>query len=171
MNKIILLAVSFMLVACSSVKGDQPRLGMKFKESYSSFVNGGFHAGLDIDVPLGTPVKSPADGEVIIAQIYNIRGIRTPIVQIQHADGIRTKYLHIDQISVKPGDKIKRNQQFAVTALTGPRGPNTTLTVGYPHLHLEVYKGGNLNDLNYLIDPMVLNMSCTGNQWVWPVGC
>jgi murein DD-endopeptidase MepM/ murein hydrolase activator NlpD len=165
MYKFALILISSLLCACSTVRGDQPQLGMRFQQPYSSFVNGGTHAGLDIDVPLGTAVRSPADGIVIIAQTFNIRGIPTNTVSIQHNNGLTSRYLHIDKISVNPGDKIKKNQQFAVTALNGPRGPNTTLTVGYPHLHMELYEYGQK------IDPMSLGMTCKEGAWVWPVGC
>lgn len=165
MYKIALVLITSLLCACSTVRGDQPQLGMRFKQPYPAFAGGGEHDGLDIDVPLGTPVRSPADGLVVISTVYDIRGNKTNVVMIRHSNGLITRYLHIDKVRVKRGDEVKRGQVIAVTALNGPGGPNTNMAVPYPHLHLEVIKDSRL------IDPMSLGMSCKDSTWLWPVGC
>ena len=140
-------------------------LGMKFKQLYPASCGGGEHDGLDIDVPLGTPVRSPADGLIVISTVYDIRGNKTNVLMIRHGNGLITRYLHIDKVRVKRGDEVKRGQVIAVTALNGPGGPNTNIAVTYPHLHLEVIKDSRL------IDPEIMNMSCGEVGWLWPVGC
>ena len=59
---------------------------------------------------------------------------------IRHDDGTLSKYIHIDKVTVKRDDKVSKGQQFAVTALNGPAGLNTTMRVNYPHLHLEIMR-------------------------------
>ncbi len=151
---------------CStSASFEGPRLGMRFNQPYTGSFGGGQHAGLDIDVPINTPVKSIADGYVRTARTYDIRGISTNVVVIEHANGISSRYLHIDNIKVTAGEQVMQGQVFAYTALNGPGGPFTTRIVPYPHLHLEVYKHYSP------INPESLDMKCTGSQYIWPVGC
>lgn len=166
-RKIILINIALILTACANVNSGEyrPPLGMTFKQPYPFFVGGGNHDGLDINVRVGTPVRSIADGKVAVAHQYNLKGNLTNIVLIYHKDGITSRYIHIDKVSVKEGDTVKQGQQFAVTAMNGPAGPNTNQSVTYPHLHLEIYKYGEL------IDPLSLKMSCKESIYTWPVGC
>lgn len=160
----------FVLAACVTmeIKGP-PILGLKFNEPYPAMYGGGIHTGLDIDVPLGTPVRSIADGDVIAAFTMDIRGFSTNVVLIRHADGVMSRYLHIDKLSITAGQRVLQGQQFAVTALNGPGGPSSTSLgykiVPYPHLHLEIYKGDDL------VNPLDLPLDCEPTKWRWPVGC
>jgi murein DD-endopeptidase MepM/ murein hydrolase activator NlpD len=163
-NIISMLCTLFLFTGCSTVDGN-PRLGMKFSQPYPMMYGGGVHAGLDIDVPLNTPVKSIADGYVRIARSYDIRGMPTNIVMIDHANGISSRYLHISKLIVTPGEQVKQGQVFAHTAMNGPGGPFTNQTVSYPHLHLEIYRYTDR------INPENLNMACKNSAYIWPVGC
>lgn len=165
----LVLLSAMLLAACAADSttrsGDGPRLGMRFNQPYPAMFGGGSHAGLDIDVPLGTTVRSPADGTVSVALTMDLRGNATNIVMIDHGGGISSRYLHIDRVTVKPGDKIKQGESFAATALNGPGGPNTSALVPYPHLHFEVYRDGAR------VDPESLRMGCSGTAFLWPVPC
>lgn len=155
-----------LFTGCSTVSSyDGPRFGMRFNQPYSGMFGGGHHAGLDLDVRVGTPVKSIADGYVRVANTYNIRGIPTNIVMIDHANGISSRYMHIDKLQVSPGEQVLQGQVFAYTAMNGPGGPFTNQLVPYPHLHLEIYRH------NERINPESLNMSCDNTTYIWPVGC
>ena len=164
MKKLICLITMISTVGCSSLPVT-PMFGMRFQQPYPAFVGGGLHDGLDIDVPLGTQVRSIADGFVVISYTVDLRGNSTNIVMIRHVDGTLSKYIHIDKVTVKRGDKVSKGQQFAVTALNGPGGPNTNMRVHYPHLHLEIIRK------DVLIDPEALNMGCINTVWMLPVGC
>lgn len=157
------MASLVIIYGCATTNG--PRIGMTFKQPYPSHFGGGEHDGLDLEVPLKTPVRSVADGFVSIATTYNIRGNVTNIIIISHNGGYLSKYVHIDNVKVQRGDEVKRGQVIALTALNGPGGPNTNMRVPYPHLHLEVYKDSSL------IDPEIMKMSCSETGWLWPVGC
>lgn len=90
-----------------------------------------FHNGIDIAVPVGTPVLSPADGEVI--SIYsNSRGGNQLIVS--HANGYQSGYAHLNQYNVRVGQKVTRGQKIAWSGNTG--------TSTGPHLHFTVRKNG-----------------------------
>ena len=99
MKKLICLITMISIVGCSSLP-ITPMFGMRFQQPYPAFVGGGFHDGLDIDVPLGTQVRSIADGFVSIATTWDIRGNSTNVVMIRHDDGTLSKYIHIDNVTV-----------------------------------------------------------------------
>jgi murein DD-endopeptidase MepM/ murein hydrolase activator NlpD len=155
-----------MLSACAPLEfSGAPPLGMKFRDPYPPQFGAGRHAGLDLDVPLGTPVRSIADGEVISAITMKLGSFPTNLITIRHADEVRSRYIHIEKMSVKPFDKVRQGDQIAVTALNGPSGPGSNRLVTYPHLHLEIYKNGEL------VDPLLLPLACGTTKWRWPVGC
>ncbi|MEM9108281.1 MAG: M23 family metallopeptidase, partial [Pseudomonadota bacterium] len=82
------------------------------------------HAGVDFRTPVGHAIFAAADGTVTYAKR---RGGYGKMVEIDHGNGIKTRYAHLSRISVKPGDKI------TVGAKIGAAG-NTGRSTG-PHLH------------------------------------
>ena len=106
---------------------------------------------------------------MLAATTLVLRGFQTNVILIKHADGVMSRYLHIGSLSVKPLDRVRQGDQIAVTALNGPGGPASTRLghqlVPYPHLHLEVFKDGEL------VDPLTLPLACGATAWRWPVGC
>jgi murein DD-endopeptidase MepM/ murein hydrolase activator NlpD len=84
------------------------------------------HGGIDIAVPIGTPVVAPADG---VVEFAGPRGRGGNTVLIRHADGRVTGYAHLDTITVKAGDRVSQGTAFAASGNTG----NST----GPHLHFS----------------------------------
>ncbi|MBI2339785.1 MAG: M23 family metallopeptidase [Deltaproteobacteria bacterium] len=100
------------------------------------------HYGLDIASPTGSPVRAPADGEVIFAEAHAGYG---RMILIDHGYGVTTLYGHASQLFVKEGDKIKRGD---IIAAVGSTGSSTG-----PHLHYEVHVDGIPTDpLNYITE-------------------
>jgi murein DD-endopeptidase MepM/ murein hydrolase activator NlpD len=168
MNVITTFFALIALSGCSNLAGGPPSIRMKYLDPYPTFVGGGIHTGVDLDVPLGSPVRAMGDGLVRSAFVMDLRGIRTPVVVIAYEDGrLISHYIHIDDISVQQGERVTKGQIVAKTALTGPAGPNSTKPVPYPHLHLEIYSDSER------IDPLKINMTCPsqGGRWWYPVGC
>lgn len=91
-----------------------------------------FHAGVDLGVPLGTPIYAVNNGTVLYVR-YSDTGYGYHFV-INHGGKITTTYAHCSQIFVVAGDKIKQGQLIAKVGSTG----NST----GPHLHLEVRVNG-----------------------------
>jgi hypothetical protein len=99
------------------------------------------HLGLDFSAPKGTPVHATADGVVISAGWQPEFG-RT--VEIDHGDGIVTRYAHNSKILVKRGQKVERGQ---IISAVGRSGRATA-----PHLHYEVRVNGSpVNPWRYIL--------------------
>ncbi len=88
----------------------------------------GFHPGIDLAAPVGTPIHATADGTVVAAG-WNSGGYGN-MVEIDHGKGIHTRYGHMSKVLVSPGEVVKRDQ---VIGLVGSTGHSTG-----PHCHYEV---------------------------------
>jgi len=101
-----------------------------------------FHSGIDISARMKTPITAPADG--IISMVGKTYGFGT-ILHINHGQGIKTIYGHLDKVLVKKGQYVKRGENIA---LLGSSGRSTG-----PHLHYEVHlKGVPLNPRRYILN-------------------
>lgn len=89
------------------------------------------HEGLDFAAPRGTPIKAAAGGVVIESRFVNGYG---NLVEIDHGDGLITRYAHASRLYVKQGDVVQRGQRVAAVGSSG-------LSTG-PHLHFEVKLAG-----------------------------
>jgi len=98
-----------------------------------------FHEGMDFSSPIGTPVYATGDGTVTHAAWQSSYG---NLIEISHGYNYTTRYAHLSQIMVKPGQNVKRGD------LIGKVG-NTGKSTG-PHLHYEVrFRGQPQNPVNY----------------------
>lgn len=89
------------------------------------------HTGLDFPAMTGTPILAAAGGMVLTAQVLPAYG-RT--VEIDHGNGLMTRYAHASELLVRAGDLVKRGQEIARVGSTGR-------STG-PHLHFEVLVNG-----------------------------
>ncbi|MBX9635245.1 MAG: M23 family metallopeptidase [Magnetospirillum sp.] len=85
------------------------------------------HEGLDFGAPIGTPVYATGEGVVTFAEPWDRYG---NTVEIDHGNGITTRYAHMSRIKVKDGQKVTRS---TVIGLVGNTGRSTG-----SHLHYEV---------------------------------
>ena len=90
-----------------------------------------FHKGLDIAAPAGTRVDAVAAGLVTWAGPRSGYG---NMVQVNHGNGLSTRYCHNEKLLVKVGDLVHKGETIA---LVGSTGRSTG-----PHLHFEVLKNG-----------------------------
>jgi murein DD-endopeptidase MepM/ murein hydrolase activator NlpD len=93
------------------------------------------HRGLDFAGPQGTKVVSVAAGLVTFAGERSGYG---RMIEINHGNGLATRYCHNEQLMVKQGDMVRKGQEVA---LMGSTGRSTG-----PHLHFEVLKNGTQVD-------------------------
>jgi murein DD-endopeptidase MepM/ murein hydrolase activator NlpD len=101
---------------------------------------GGFHPGIDIAAPVGTPVHAVDNGTVTFAGWKAGYG---NLVMIDHGGGkVVTVYGHLSQIFAKVGDVVKRGQLIGKVGSTGH-------STG-PHLHFEIrVEGSARNPVTY----------------------
>ena len=90
-----------------------------------------FHEGLDFPTETGTPIVAAASGKVIFADVHPQYG---KMVEIDHGNGLLTRYAHCSMLLVKEGDLVVRGQRVAAVGSTG--------RATGPHLHFEVRLNG-----------------------------
>jgi len=89
------------------------------------------HAGIDYTAPYGTTIMASAGGRVRRAGPYGAYG-RT--VEVDHGDGLVTRYSHASRILVRVGDLLLPGQPIAMVGSTGRSSG--------PHLHFEILRDG-----------------------------
>ena len=104
--------------------------GFGFRPDPFTGVNA-LHAGLDFPGPVGTPVMAAAGGVVLITEQHPQYG---NVIELDHGQGLVTRYGHNSKLLVKAGDIVKRAQKIAEV---GTSGRSTG-----PHLHFEVRLDG-----------------------------
>lgn len=93
------------------------------------------HAGIDFRAPVGTPIRSAGAGTVIKA---GWNGGYGRMVEIDHGNGLTSRYAHMSRIRVKEGEKLETG---AILGDVGNSGRSTG-----PHLHYEVRRNGDALD-------------------------
>jgi murein DD-endopeptidase MepM/ murein hydrolase activator NlpD len=93
------------------------------------------HAGLDVAVARGTPVKASAQGRVLAVDDYFFNG---KTIFLDHGNGLITMYCHLDRINVKAGQRVRKGQRIGLSGKTG--------RATGPHLHWSVVLNGAMVD-------------------------
>jgi len=91
------------------------------------------HFGTDIAVPTNSPVKSVANGTVVLAEWTIQTGF---VVVIEHPYGLTSVYKHNESGLISQGELVESGQVIALSGNTGE------LTTG-PHLHFELWRDGS----------------------------
>lgn len=75
------------------------------------------HYGVDIAAPVGTPVVSPSDGVVTLVQkdLYYTGGT----IIIDHGHGLSSAFLHMQDVAVKKGQKVRQGDRIGTIGKTG----------------------------------------------------
>jgi murein DD-endopeptidase MepM/ murein hydrolase activator NlpD len=94
-----------------------------------------FHAGMDFAAPHGAPILSAGGGVVEVAGFRPDYGWT---VEIDHGNGLRTRYAHASKLLVRRGAVVAPGERIA---LVGSTGRSTG-----PHLHFEVLRDGRQVD-------------------------
>ena len=98
------------------------------------------HEGIDLGCPTGTDVLASDGGTVTVAGYAGAYGY---LVEIDHQNGMVTRYGHNSSVLVNVGDKVYKGQHIAESGSTGR-------STG-PHIHFEIRVNGVAqNPLNYL---------------------
>jgi murein DD-endopeptidase MepM/ murein hydrolase activator NlpD len=96
-------------------------------------ISGGLrrHAGIDLAAPAGAPVRATSDGVVSAAGWAGGYGLR---IALDHGNAVETRYAHLSQLAVRPGQQVRQGE---VIGFVGSTGQSTG-----PHVHYELRRGG-----------------------------
>ena len=101
-----------------------------------------FHRGIDLSAPAGNEIRATADG--IVVRAGKVGGFGRAVF-LAHGFGYSTRYGHLSQIDVQPGQEVERGD---VLGRVGRSGRAT----GY-HVHYEVHVDGRTkNPLEFILD-------------------
>lgn len=119
------------------------------------------HGGVDFSTPVGTPVKA-TDSGVVVASTNRYEGDKKygEVVVIEHMNGFRSLYAHLNSRDVKVGDEVAAGQSIGESGKTGH-------STG-PHLHLEAFYNGTRTDPKNLLaglDETALPSALTAKQY------
>jgi murein DD-endopeptidase MepM/ murein hydrolase activator NlpD len=99
------------------------------------------HTGLDFPTEVGTPVHAAAGGVVLTSGFHPEYG---NLIELDHGNGLVTRYAHNSRLLVKAGDLVRRGQVISEVGTTGR-------STG-PHLHFEVLVDGVPQDPTKFLD-------------------
>jgi murein DD-endopeptidase MepM/ murein hydrolase activator NlpD len=119
-----------------SIPSRMPVEGSSLTSSYGMRVHpvlGGrrAHKGVDLAMPVGTPVYATADGVIGRADWFSSYGL---YVAIEHGGNIQTRYGHMSRLNVAAGQQVHKGD---IIGYVGTTGRSTG-----PHLHYEVRIAG-----------------------------
>ncbi|MGR4867634.1 M23 family metallopeptidase [Variovorax sp. LARHSF232] len=129
----------------ASIPGRAPIDGGRFSSAFGNRVDPfnsrlSFHSGVDLVAPAGTPILATAGGRVVFAGERDGYG---HVVEIDHGNGLVTRYAHASRLIVRQGDVVLPRQNIAEVGSTGR-------STG-PHLHMEVLENGTpVNPAGYM---------------------
>lgn len=97
------------------------------------------HLGTDYAAPIGTPVQAVANGRVIFA---GRKGGDGNMVELAHANGYQTLYLHLSRILVHRGAHVQQGERIGLVGMTG-------LATG-PHLDFRIEHAGQFMNFEHM---------------------
>ncbi len=132
--------------------------GLSFELGYDG------HNGWDYELPANSPILAVAAGTVLFAGWVD-SGCATPagVVVLQHANGYRSSYWHLERVDVQAGTKL---DQSALLGLIGQTGCSVN-----NHLHLSIQRLGRDVDpagwCSNVPDPWALHQAGSSSRWLW----
>ncbi|NUP11056.1 MAG: M23 family metallopeptidase [Polyangiaceae bacterium] len=114
--------------------------------------DGGIHWGVDIAVPLGTPVKAPACGKVVFVE--SDMPLAGGTLVIDHGHGVTSTFIHLSGFKKKVGDEVSKGD---IVATSGKSGRATG-----SHLHWA------MNYFEIRVDPELLVPPMPGQSTALP---
>ena len=102
------------------------------------------HYGVDLHAPEGTPVKAMMDGEITLAEkdMYFTGGT----IIFDHGHGISTLYMHMKDVNVKVGQKVKQGDIVGTLGKSGrATGPHLDIRLNWFEVKLDPASILNLN--------------------------
>ena len=103
------------------------------------------HLGVDIAMPRGTPVIATASGKVTQLKRSDLEAGYGNYLEIDHGNGIITRYAHLEDIQVKFGAKVAKGETIGSVGTSGGSVA--------PHVHYEILRDDeNVDPIHYMIE-------------------
>jgi murein DD-endopeptidase MepM/ murein hydrolase activator NlpD len=103
------------------------------------------HKGLDFAAPKGTPVYATGQGKIVDTGMSNLEAGYGNFVEIDHGNGIITRYAHLHKLAVNTGQAVKKGTVIGTVGISGGASA--------PHLHYEIIRNGEQVDpMWYMMD-------------------
>lgn len=117
------------------------------------------HMGVDMRCPAGTPIYPLAPGVVTSVGTDPLGG---NVVNVQHANGVRSYYAHCSTVNVYKGDRVDNNTVLGTVGTTG------NAINGPAHLHFQVWKDNQIQDpARYFSVPKYTEMTAEEKRRPW----
>jgi murein DD-endopeptidase MepM/ murein hydrolase activator NlpD len=117
---------------------NNPALSSSYGVRFDPFTHRpAFHSGLDFPGSFYTPIMATAPG---VISFVGVRSGYGNVVEIDHGNGFKTRYAHLQAASVRVGQRVAIGQRIAAMGSTGR-------STG-PHLHYEVWVNGRAQNPN-----------------------
>jgi murein DD-endopeptidase MepM/ murein hydrolase activator NlpD len=125
---------------------DATHLASGFGDRVNPFHKGIYHhSGVDLTFPRGTDVVATANGTVILVKRSDLQAGYGNFIEIDHGFGFVTRYAHLDNVTVRQGQKVSKGMTIGSL---GSSGGSVA-----PHLHYEIIrKGEQVNPMLYMIE-------------------
>jgi murein DD-endopeptidase MepM/ murein hydrolase activator NlpD len=103
------------------------------------------HDGIDLGFTKGTEVLAAGNGKVLTFSRSTLNAGLGNYIDIDHGNGIVSRYAHLQDVNVSWGQKIVKGQKIGTVGSSGGSAA--------PHLHFEILKNGkNVNPMIYMVE-------------------
>jgi murein DD-endopeptidase MepM/ murein hydrolase activator NlpD len=100
-----------------------------------------WHRGVDFAARPGAPIRATADGTVLSASRQGGYGL---MVEIDHGNGLVTRYAHCNSAAVRAGEHVERGQTIARVGSSGRASGS--------HVHYEILRNGlQVDPMDYVL--------------------
>lgn len=105
------------------------------------------HPGVDIAMPRGTPVIATGSGTVTQLKKSDLQAGYGNYVELDHGEGIVTRYAHLEEILVRYGARIQKGDTIATVGTSGGSVA--------PHVHYEILRNEhNIDPISFMVEGM-----------------
>jgi murein DD-endopeptidase MepM/ murein hydrolase activator NlpD len=127
--------------------GDMSKLVSGFGVRINPFHKGNYyHPGADFAAARGTSVFATGNGRVMsTVKNASLQAGYGNYIEIDHGNGITTRYSHLEEVKVKPGQKVLKGTIIGTVGMSGGAVA--------PHVHYEILrKGIEVNPVPYMME-------------------